>query len=185
MLIEQITGNEYYAELTKRIFEPMNLVNTLAANKRELQGLIPGYSVLTKELFVPEKVLLDNGKFAFNPQMEFTGGGIVCTASDLAKWAKIYYSGKVFSEESLNMMRTPSNQKTYLGKDVGYGFAAFVWNENEQISYGHTGFFPGYVTILEYVPELDISIGMQWNTDQKGKKSLHQYLNEIKKLLIL
>ena len=186
MLIEQLTGNEYYTELTKRILEPMNLVNTLPANKRELQGLITGYSVYSKDLFVPEKVLLGNGKFVFNPQMEFTGGGIACTASDLAKWAKIYYSGKVFSAELLKMMRNPGKQKTSLGENIGYGFAAFVWNENNQISYGHTGFFPGYVTILEYIPELDIRSGMQWNTDKKNpEKSLHQYLNDIKKLLIL
>ncbi|MBU8892832.1 MAG: beta-lactamase family protein [Bacteroidales bacterium] len=184
MLIEQTTGNEYYAELTKRILQPMNLTNTLPANKREIPGLITGYSVHSKDLFVPEKVLLENGKFVFNPQMEFTGGGIACTTSDLAKWGKIYYNGELFSEESYKMMRTPCDQKTSLDDNAGYGFATFVWNENDQISYGHTGFFPGYVTIVEYIPALDISIAMQWNTDKKNpEKSLHQYLNDVKAIL--
>ncbi|HAF27949.1 MAG TPA: hypothetical protein DCG75_02780 [Bacteroidales bacterium] len=184
MLIEQLTGNEYYAELTQRILNPMNLSNTLPGNTRKIPGLIPGYSAFSKELFVPEKVLLDDGKFAFNPQMEFAGGGIACTTSDLAKWGKIYYGGQVFSKESLEMMRTPSNQETTLDDNAGYGFAAFIWNENDQLSYGHTGFFPGYVTIFEYIPDLGISIGMQWNTDKKNPdKSLHQYLNDIKKII--
>lgn len=83
------------------------------------------------------------------------------------------------------MMRTPCNQKTTLADDFGYGFAAFEWNENGQISYGHTGVFSGYITILECIPELDISIAMQWNTDKKNpEKSLHQYLNDIKKIII-
>lgn len=184
MLIEQITGNEYYTELTKRILNPMNLSNTLPGNTREIPGLIPGYSAFSEALFIPEKVLLNDGKFAFNPQMEFTGGGIACTTSDLAKWGKFYYGGKVFSKESLEMMRTPSDQKTTLDDNAGYGFAAFVWNENDQISYGHTGFFPGYVTIFKYIPKLDISIAMQWNTDKKNPdKSLHSYLNDIKIIL--
>lgn len=184
MLIERLTGNEYYAELTKRILNPMNLSNTLPGNTREIPGLIPGYSAFSAELFIPEKVLLDNGKFAFNPQMEFTGGGIACTTSDLAKWGKLYYGGKVFSGKSLELMRTPSDQKTSLDDNAGYGFAAFVWNENGQLSYGHTGFFPGYVTIFEYIPDLDVSIGMQWNTDKKNPdKSLHQYLNDIKMII--
>lgn len=184
MLIEKLTGNEYYAELVKRILKPMNLTNTLPGDSREITELITGYSAFSEVFFVPEKVLLDNGKFAFNPQMEFTGGGIACTTSDLAKWGKLYYGGKVFTNKSLEMMRTPSGQKTTLDDNAGYGFAAFVWNENDQVSYGHTGFFPGYVTIFEYIPDLDISIGMQWNTDKKNPdKSLHQYLNDIKIIL--
>lgn len=185
MLIEKITQNDYYDELTKRILKPYQLNQTLPANSREISGLIPGYSVHTEDLHVPVKVLLDNGKFAFNPQMEFTGGGIVCTASDLAKWGKLYYGGKVFSNKALKVMRTPCNQKTNLPDNAGYGFAAFVWNENPFIFYGHTGFFPGYVTIVEYIPEKDISIGMQWNTDKKNpEKSLHRYLDEIKNIVL-
>lgn len=184
MLIEKITGNEYYAELTKRILKPFNLENTMPANKREIEGLITGYSVHPDIFFVPEKVLLDNGKFVFNPQMEFTGGGIVCTTSDLAKWGKLFYSGKVFSPELYALMITPSNYETTLTDNAKYGFATIVWDENNQISFGHTGFFPGYVTIFEYIPELDICIGMQWNTDGKNpEKSLHKYLNDIKKLI--
>ena len=125
MLIEKLTGNEYYAELEKRIFKPMELGNTLPGNSREIEGLITGYSVHTDELFVPEKVLLDNGKFCFNPQMEFTGGGIACTASDLARWGKMYYGGKVFSEKALNMLRSAYAQPTTLADSARYGFAAF------------------------------------------------------------
>jgi D-alanyl-D-alanine carboxypeptidase len=184
MIIEKITGNDYYSELQKRILKPENLEFTYPAVSREIPGLITGYSVHTKDLFVPEKVLLTNGKFAFNPQMEYTGGGIACTASDLACWGEIYYGGKIFSDRALKMLRTSCNQKTNLPDEAGYGFAAFIWNENNQLSYGHTGFFPGYVTIMEYVPDIELSIAMQWNTDNKNpEKSLHQYLNDIKKIL--
>lgn len=184
MLIEKITGNEYYTELQNRILTPMELSNTLPANSREIDGLIPGYSTFSEELYIPEKVLLDNGKFCFNPQMEFTGGGIACTASDLARWGKMYYSGKVFSEKSLNMLRSAYSFPTTLADSARYGIAAFVWNENCKFSYGHTGFFPGYVTIFEYYPDIDISIAMQWNTDKKNpNKSLHQYVKDIKKII--
>ncbi len=184
MLIEKLTNNDYYAELNRRILQPLKLNNTLPGNSREIQGLITGYTSYPDVFLLPEKVLLDVGKFAFNPQMEFTGGGIACTTSDLAKWGKMYYSGQVFSDESLKMLRTDSGFETSLADNAKYGFAAFIWNENNQISYGHTGFFPGYVTIVEYIPELDISMAMQWNTDQKNpEKSLHQYLNDIKMLL--
>lgn len=185
MLIEKLTGNEYYAELKKRILDPMELNNTLPGNSREIEGLVTGYTSFTDVFLTPEKVLLENGKFAFNPQMEFTGGGICCTATDLARWGKMYYSGKVFSEKSLNMVRSAYRYPTTLADSARYGIAAFIWEENCRFSYGHTGFFPGYVTIFEYYPDLDISIGMQWNTDKKNpNKSLHQYVGDIKKLII-
>ncbi len=186
MLIEKLTGNDYYTELTERILKPYHLTNTYPGNSREIPGLVAGYTGYTEVFYLPEKVLLDNGKLAFNPQMEFTGGGIACTAYDLAKWGKIYYSGNAFSDKSLQMLKADSGFKTSLADNAAYGFAAFIWNENNQLSYGHTGFFPGYVTIVEYIPVLDISIAMQWNTDQKNpEKSLHQYLNDIKKILKL
>lgn len=184
MLIEKLTGNDYYTELSHRILKPYELTNTYPGNSREIPGLVTGYTGYSEVFLLPEKVLLDNGKLAFNPQMEFTGGGIACTAADLAKWGRIYYSGKPFSEKSLEMLKTDSGFKTSLPDDAGYGFASFIWNENDQVSYGHTGMFPGYVTIVEYMPASDICLAMQWNTDQKNpEKSLHQYLNDLKKIL--
>lgn len=185
MLIEKITGNEYYEEIDKRFFRPLNLIETFPGNNREIKGLITGYSGYSKEFGVPEKVLLDNGKFAFNPQMEFTGGGIACTASDLAKWGKLYYSGKIFSQDAYRNMITPSVNKTDLPDNAQYGMACFVWNEESILSFGHTGFFPGYVTIVEYVPGKDVCYAMQWNTDRKNPdKSLHRYLDSIKQIIM-
>lgn len=184
MLIEKLTGNDYYSELSNRILRPYELTKTYPGNSREIPGLVTGYTGYTEVFHLPEKVLLGTGKFAFNPQMEFTGGGIACTASDLAKWGRMYYSGKPFSEKSLQMLKTDSGFKTSLADNAGYGFAAFIWNDNDQVSYGHTGMFPGYVTIVEYMPNSDICLAMQWNTDQKNpEKSLHQYLNDLKKII--
>ena len=110
--------------------------------------------------------------------------GIVCTASDLAKWGKMYYDGQVVSEKALNMLKTSGTLETSLDDNAKYGFAAIIWDDSCPVSYGHTGFFPGYVTIVEYIPKLDLSIAMQWNTDNKNPdKSLHMYLNDIKKII--
>jgi len=184
MLIEKLTGNSYYDEIKKRFLEPCELYYTLPGNSRSLEGLITGYTSYTKEFLLPEKVLLENGKLAFNPQMEFSGGGIACSTADLAKWGKIYYGGQVFSDKSLQMMGTSSGFETTLSDHASYGFAAFIWKENNQISYGHTGLFPGYLTIVEYIPALNVSLAMQWNTDKSNPdKSLYQYLKDIKTIL--
>jgi D-alanyl-D-alanine carboxypeptidase len=184
MLIEKITGNDYYAELKKRFFQPLNLEKTFPGNSRVIAGLIPGYTGSSEVFHLSEKVLQDDGKFAFNPQMEFTGGGIVCTASDLAKWGRLYYSGKLFSQDSYRLMITPAAFPTTLEDNAKYGMACIIWNNDGVVSFGHTGFFPGYVTIVEYIPGLDICIAMQWNTDKRNsQKSLHKYLDNIKTII--
>jgi len=184
MLIEKLTGNEYYAEIKKRYFKPLQLENTYPGNTRIINGLISGYTSYTDVFLLPEKVLLDNGKFAFNPQMEFAGGGIACTASDLAKWGKVYYSGQLFSKEAYKLMLTPSVFETTLADNAQYGMACIIWNDEGKLSFGHTGFFPGYLTIVEFIPGQDICIAMQWNTDKGNpEKSLHKYLDNIKSII--
>ena len=184
MLIEKLIGNEYYSELEKRFFQPLKLESTFPGNSRKIERLIPGYSIYSKAFAVPEKVLLDDGRFAFNPQMEFTGGGIACTASDLANWGRLYYSGKLFTQDSYRLMITPAAFRTTLDDNAKYGMACIIWNNDGVVSFGHTGFFPGYVTIVEYIPRQDICIAMQWNTDKKNpEKSLHKYLDNIKSVL--
>ncbi len=164
MIIEKLTGNSYYSEMKKRCLSPFGHSNTSPADKRNLEGLISGYCMV-KELGLPDKV---GGKslFPFNPQMEWTGGGVVTNTSDLVKWCRQFHSGEIFSSALLGQIHKPAFPKTDLSDNALYGFATIIWKDNFGISYGHTGFFPGYVSIMQYYPGRDISFAMQINTDK-------------------
>ncbi len=182
MIIEKVTGNDYYTELSNRCLIPFNHNYTAPANKRKIEGLTPGYC--TVEVFLLPPKVGTNEVYPFNPQMEWTGGGVVTNVIDLATWSKQLYSGRVFNDSITALIRKPVPFDA-LGKSVFYGIGTIIWKGPEAVSYGHTGFFPGYRSIMQYVPEYDISLAMQINTDKLPEgMSLHSYLNSFKAILI-
>ncbi|UCG28113.1 MAG: beta-lactamase family protein, partial [Bacteroidales bacterium] len=183
MIIERLMGTGYYDLLKERILEPLSLANTIPADRRELPGLSSGYTGYTGQFGIPEKVSED-GIMVFNPQMEWTGGGLVVTTADLAIWAKRLYEGELFTEETLRMMTTPVPFRAALPDQAKYGMGTFVWEGENGTSYGHSGFMPGYMALMEYLPVYGFSIAIQFNTDHGIKKSLYEYLDTFKEKVV-
>jgi D-alanyl-D-alanine carboxypeptidase len=185
LIIEKVTGKNYYEVLDELIIKPCNLFNTSPSDKREIKGLVvAGYTNLTNEFLLPKK-MLSNGKYAFNPQMEWTGGGLVTNVSDLTKWAQQLYGGDVLKPETLKLMLTPAPFKTGLFENAGYGLGCFVGETDSVTYYGHTGFVPGYITYIQYIPKYGIAIALQFNNDASHENfSMKSYFNSIKKAII-
>jgi len=51
-----------------------------------------------------------------------------------------------------------------LGRESEYGLGVIIRNTAAGISYGHSGFFPGYLTDMMYFPEHKIAVAVQVNT---------------------
>ncbi len=177
MLIEKITGSYYYDEVENRILKPYGLTYTYPAITREINNLPTGYSDLGDFFRMPGVVVVD-GKYAFNPQMEWTGGGMVSTTSDLAKWSKLYFEGELFSPELLTKITTPNSNGIEIDKGLSYGTGSFIYNTKFGKAYGHTGFVPGFVSIFAYYPDKRIAVALQVNCDYAKKKmELTEYLD--------
>jgi len=164
MLIEKITEAQYYLEVQTRILGPGELNETHPAIKREIPNLPVAYSNLDDFFRMPGIVVVD-GKYIFNPQMEWTGGGIASTTPDLAKWAKLYYEHELFSAESLQKIITPIPQGLETGPNESYGMGSFILETEQGKAYSHTGFIPGFQSIFAYFPEKKIAVAMQSNCD--------------------
>lgn len=181
LIIEKVTGRTYYEVLDELILVPCNLKHTVHSDRRSIPGLIQGYTNLTEELLLPRKVLNDN-RYAFNPQLEWTGGGLASTVSDLTLWASQLFGGRVLKQETLELMLTPSPYETTLFEKAGYGLGTFIGVTEGVTYYGHTGFSPGYITYIQYLPDYDIAIALQVNDDTSHDNfSLKNYFNTIKK----
>lgn len=179
MLIEQVCMSNYYEEVKKRILIPYNLHKTYAAIKRDIPDLPIGYSKLDDFFRMPD-IVVNEGIYAFNPQMEWTGGGIASTTEELARWAEIYYKGKMFSNELLRKMTIPSKESIGISPDWDYGMGSFIYNSKHGKIYGHSGFVPGFNSIIVYYPKDKITIALQINCDYaKSKMSLVNYIEKI------
>lgn len=162
MIIEKVTGKKFYDEATKRVLKPLKFERTFPQDKRELKGLVQGYAGEGNDFTGKDKVL-ENGKFTINPQFEWTGGGMVSNSEDLARWAKLMYEGKAFDPsllpEMLNGVSAPM-----LGRETKYGLGVILRPTRIGLTYGHSGFFPGYMTDMMYFPEYKISVAVQVNS---------------------
>jgi D-alanyl-D-alanine carboxypeptidase len=164
MLIEKLSQQHYYDLLSSEILIPEELTGTFASIRRDLQGLPVGYSDLPESFRMPQEVVVD-GIYAFNPQVEWTGGGMASTTSDLARWARIYFTGKLFSNELLQKIITPNSQAKNLDPIMSYGMGSFIYKTNHGLAYAHTGFVPGFNSIFAHYPDLQVSVALQVNCD--------------------
>jgi len=184
LIIEKVTGRTYYEVLDELILGPCNLRNTFHSDRRTIPGLIPGYTNLTEEFQLPHKVLNDN-RYAFNPQMEWTGGGLAASVSDLSLWISQLYGGNVLKPESMKLMLTPAPFRTTLFEDAKYGLGSFIAESDGITYYGHTGFMPGYITYVQYLPGYNLALAFQVNDDSSHDNfSLKAYFNTIRKVVL-
>lgn len=191
LMIEHAIARTYYEELQKRFLDPLELKLTSPSDRRIIPGLASGYArkenlaevplVWGPDEIDPKKMVID-GAMILNPAFEWTGGGLATNALDLAMWAKLLYEGDAINGEYLSKLldgvpRNPDNPA-----EGSYGLGVFINETPLGTMYGHGGFFPGYLSIMQYFPEHQTSIALQINTD--GEQDLAGLMFALAKVVI-
>ncbi len=193
LAIEAKTG-ESYESLLGSMLEELGLGHTGPSDRLELRGLVPGYSFalgsyglerLALEVDLGERVarqVTTGGRLVFNPQVEWTGGGLVTTASDLARWVHLLFAGEVMPPDSLRQMTADPHDVGYPG--YAYAMGLEVWRSDSLgTAYGHSGFFPGYRSDAMHLPEHGFSLAVQVNCDHPEMADTRRLLAAIGELL--
>jgi D-alanyl-D-alanine carboxypeptidase len=162
MIIEKVTGKKFYNEAIRRFVRPLKLTNTIPQDGLRLKRVIQGYAGQNNP-FGGKDEMIQAGKFAINPQFEWTGGGWATTSEDLARWAKMMYEGKAYSPDLLPQV-LDGVAAPMLGRETKYGLGVIIRKTAAGTSYGHSGFFPGYLTDMMYFPEQKIAVAVMVNT---------------------
>ena len=162
LILEKAGKAPYYDMLRKRILGPLKLTDTVPSDSRRIPGLAQGYAGPGNP-FGGTDAMIKDGVFAVNPQFEWTGGGLACTALDLARWAKLLYEGKAFPAGLVKTMIDEA-VPAQLGRDAKYGLGVIVRPTPLGMSWGHSGFFPGYLTEMMYFPDHKLAVAVQFNT---------------------
>ena len=169
MVLEEVTNTSMYNYIEKNIIKPFKLKDVTPQVKRKIRGLIDGYNKKDDPLF-PGDVLV-NGKYKYNVQFEWAGGGFAMTSVDLAKAGKLIYEGKVFDKKLLPEFFKGINAKQHGGT---WGLGVHIRKSASGTSYGHSGFFPGYLTNMLYFPENKFSLAFQVNTSNPENISIYR-----------
>lgn len=188
MIAEKASGKKLFEEIDGRLLKRLMLERTLASDNRTIPDLATGDHKLPGPFGFRGATIVD-GKFVMNPQLEWAGGGFASTPSDLAKWAKTLYEGKVFQKrETLEAMLMPVSASSGRGGGRGnsYGLGVQIRESKWGKTYGHEGWFPGYLSAMEHFPEQKVAIAMQFNTDSARaiKKSPRAVLMEAAEVIL-
>lgn len=164
LIIEKATGRDYYDIINERFLTPLNLSLTTPSNSRILPGLAAGYAADNAFGF-PRKTINSEGKMVWHPGIEWTGGGLVSTSKDLARWGAFLFGGKALSKEALDLL-LDSQPIDSSNPEVQYGMGVAIYQNGPYGKvYGHGGWIPGYTSSLRYYKDHGVAIAFQINTD--------------------
>ena len=165
-IIEGITGHTLEAEIRHRVLDPQRLADVIPSDTIVLPGVVQGYAG-PENPFGNQPRMIRDGRFIVNPQFEWAGGGYATTAPDLARWAALLWGGRAFDRallpQVLDAVPAPA-----LGPGARYGLGVIVREGALGPSYGHSGYFPGYLTDVRYYPRQDFSVALQVNSSARG-----------------
>ena len=163
MILEQITGTKLYDEVQRRFLGPLKLTRVVPTTSRRIPGLVAGYAGARDPLGLPDEVL-KNGEFVVNPQFEWTGGGYATSPLDLARWGHELYAGRALSQTARARM-IDAAVPARLGPETKYGLGVIVREKTPAgPTWGHSGFFPGYVTELVHFRDTGTTLAIQVNS---------------------
>ena len=162
MVLEKVSGKRFYDYVTEHLLTPHGFDQTVPSDRRRIPGLTQGYVVSTKSFGMPDRIL-EEGRFCYNPQFEWCGGGYASTARDLARWARVLYRDEAFDVPYLADML--DSVPAALGPGVEYGYGVMVRETSLGPLLGHDGFMTGYTATMGYFPEQEVAVALMLNTD--------------------
>ncbi len=147
MIMEAATGNAYGDELRARILEPLGLRNTTLAEG----GAMPDDIVDGYHLVDGQRVNVS----ATNLSWVWTGGGMISTTEDLARFAQATFSGELLSPASFAEMFTflPTDNPN---KGEGMGVYSIATPNGTLI--GMDGAGPGGESSMMHLPDADVTV---------------------------
>lgn len=155
LVIEAVTGQDYYHYMRQAVFEPLFLFDT---------DFIPLHHVVDNvaEGYIPVR---DDDNFLTGwkkniysvPAFGLSDGGAFSTAKDMLKFLRGIRQCEALSEATTRLWLTPQVAVT---KEWSYGYG--LWFQKDIhgtiIKYGHTGEDPGVSARLFHYPQQDIDL---------------------------
>lgn len=159
IIVEKASGKTFEEFVTERILKPLNLPSIRFKHQSDVvPNRATGYEWRTNKW--------ENGE-PFRPKIIAASGGILATATDLAKWWEAVLHGKIVNQTSLEQMLQPA--KLNDGRSVAHGFAFFIDTFNGHKVIQHFGStVGGFGSIARYYPKENLTLAIIGNLEDGG-----------------
>jgi len=166
IIIEEVTGKALADVFDERIFEPLGMTGAYLPRRGDpfdLWGYTNLLGLLNQKF--PSKYLWRSENWLNSAG--WSSAAIVTTASELVVFLSGLLEGRLLSREGL------SNATDWMEIEPGdivtegeHGMGLFRHRYDGFCTVGHTGSLPGSLSLMQYIPELDVYIGAGTNNDR-------------------
>lgn len=168
-IIQQVSGKSYQQYLKENIFEPAGLNSTYYESPTDIiPKRVNGYSYSEGKYWNTDFISMS---------LVYGAGALRSTVSDLYKWHKALYEGRLLKKETF--LKAIQPYKLADGRQIDYCYGFFNKIENGIKSIGHGGAIDGFRAIEMYYPEKDVFIALLCNSDQDNFERLFQSVADI------
>lgn len=165
LVIEEAAGRPWYDLVAERLLDPLGLDATAPSDRRDIPGLAAGYTVPGNPFGMPPRTMDAAGRLVWDPAMEWTGGGLVSTSPDLARWGHLLFGGEAIAAPYLDrLLDGVAVSPDTPGIRYGAGVALYDDTPRGPV-WGHGGWIPGYVSSLRNYADHGVTVAFQINTD--------------------
>lgn len=159
MVIESITKNSVANELRSRFFELLGLSSTFAGSDEQILGTFTRHWIAEYD-GQPAMDLSTIDKTG-HLSLAWTGGYMVSTPEDMARWAHALYRGQILTQASMTKMLKMNTWSD--GGKYGLGTAQVPYGLKRL--YGHTGRLIGFQSMMFTNPKDSVTIVVATNSD--------------------
>jgi CubicO group peptidase (beta-lactamase class C family) len=157
-IVEAASGMRYADFVRKRFFEPLGMKTayygcSTCIIPRRASGYDGGPNGVTNQRYL-----------SFT--QPYAAGSLMMTVSDLHRWSRALFGGKVVSAASLKRMTTPYVLKN--GESTGYGYGLGIGNLRGRRAIRHGGGIFGFTTDALYLPDQDVFVAVFSNNAAGG-----------------
>jgi CubicO group peptidase (beta-lactamase class C family) len=170
LIIERVTGEDYFDYVMKNIYEPAGMINTDAY---ETDHIIPNCAI-GYTMFDAEPGTVKNNLFMHVVKGGPAGGGY-STVEDLLSFSNALLGQRLLTPE---FTKTALTGKVDVGTNSRYGYGFRERFENGHRIVGHGGGFPGISSRLNMYVDLGYTVAILSNTDQ-GSQALKVFIEEL------
>ncbi|UJF21618.1 serine hydrolase domain-containing protein [Shewanella sp. OMA3-2] len=131
-------------------------IGSIAAMYTQQPRLAQGYMEQQNQRTLLVDLTIDNDFLAF--------GGMQASTAGINQFLNGLHQGHYLSASSYQAMTNASTTRHHRWGEVGYGFGLQISQQGGVIEYSHSGYIPGYISLMLYYPQPQLTVVILENT---------------------
>ena len=158
-VIEAISGQSWHQYINDALLQPNKLTTIVYPGEQIIvPGMASGYSLRPGQDVQKASLL--------SMTQPHAAGALVADLNALWQWNRLLHGGKLLKAETYQQMITPLDAAAQSDRNYGFGISRGQLRGMQELQHG--GGINGFVSLLVYLPQQQVTVAMLRNSDGPG-----------------